>query len=358
MLDVPGLTPATIHKIHEALGIDSLEELEEAARDGRLAKLPRSARRPRRRSSRESPRPATRLAAPLPSRRDRSASAARVGARASRRRPRRARRRIRRRMEIAGRIDIVAACRGDPVAVAQSFTRIAGVQSADGRRRVGRTFSSSTARSRLHCVAAEQFAVALWRATGNDAHVAEVARQLATQRRLARGRSGSATSAARSIAVNDETRGVRARRPGVRRAGAARGHRRGRRGGNGRAAGARRRRRHPRRAALPLASTPTARRSIAEMARSGAGARLEVHRHHRPFAGRVLRRRLVARHRCSRSTTRSTSSTRRSTDFAFSRASRRTFSPTGDSTTATSCSTRSTSSSARFTRASRWTARR
>ena len=41
MLDVPGLTPAKIHAIHEALGIETLDELEEAARDGRLAKMPR-----------------------------------------------------------------------------------------------------------------------------------------------------------------------------------------------------------------------------------------------------------------------------------------------------------------------------
>src|ERR1043165_184598 len=41
MLDVPGLTPAKIHQIHEALGIETLDELEEAARDGRLAKIPR-----------------------------------------------------------------------------------------------------------------------------------------------------------------------------------------------------------------------------------------------------------------------------------------------------------------------------
>jgi DNA polymerase (family 10) len=41
MLRVPGLGTAKIHKIHEALGVSSLAELEEAARDGRLAKLPR-----------------------------------------------------------------------------------------------------------------------------------------------------------------------------------------------------------------------------------------------------------------------------------------------------------------------------
>src|SRR4051812_35332209 len=41
MLRVPGLGPAKIQKIHESLGVSSLAELEEAARDGRLAKLPR-----------------------------------------------------------------------------------------------------------------------------------------------------------------------------------------------------------------------------------------------------------------------------------------------------------------------------
>src|SRR3569623_3097136 len=41
MLRVPGLGSAKIQIIHDALGVSSLAELEEAARDGRLAKLPR-----------------------------------------------------------------------------------------------------------------------------------------------------------------------------------------------------------------------------------------------------------------------------------------------------------------------------
>src|SRR6478609_4093980 len=40
-LRVPGLGTAKIQKLHEMLGIDSIESLEDAARDGRLAKLPR-----------------------------------------------------------------------------------------------------------------------------------------------------------------------------------------------------------------------------------------------------------------------------------------------------------------------------
>ena len=41
MMRVPGLGTSKIHAIHQGLGIDTLHELEEAARDGRLASLPR-----------------------------------------------------------------------------------------------------------------------------------------------------------------------------------------------------------------------------------------------------------------------------------------------------------------------------
>ena len=41
MLQISGLGVAKVRQIHEALGIDSLPELETAARDGRLARLPR-----------------------------------------------------------------------------------------------------------------------------------------------------------------------------------------------------------------------------------------------------------------------------------------------------------------------------
>ncbi|MFM8780315.1 MAG: helix-hairpin-helix domain-containing protein, partial [Gemmatimonadota bacterium] len=41
MLRVPGLGPSRIRRIHEGLGIDTLQALEAAARDGRLAALPR-----------------------------------------------------------------------------------------------------------------------------------------------------------------------------------------------------------------------------------------------------------------------------------------------------------------------------
>ncbi|MDB4881730.1 MAG: hypothetical protein JWL95_496, partial [Gemmatimonadetes bacterium] len=41
LLRVPGLSTAKIHKLHAELGVDSIESLEAAARDGRVAALPR-----------------------------------------------------------------------------------------------------------------------------------------------------------------------------------------------------------------------------------------------------------------------------------------------------------------------------
>src|SRR5690242_21866670 len=39
MLAIPGLSPEKIHKIHEELEISDMDQLEEAARDGRLARI-------------------------------------------------------------------------------------------------------------------------------------------------------------------------------------------------------------------------------------------------------------------------------------------------------------------------------
>ena len=45
MMKISGLGVTKIRQIHESLGLDTLSELEEAARDGRLAKLPRFGRK-------------------------------------------------------------------------------------------------------------------------------------------------------------------------------------------------------------------------------------------------------------------------------------------------------------------------
>ena len=205
MLAIPGLTPARIHQIREALNIDTVEELEAAARDGRLTKVPKLGAKT-----------AAKILQGIATAREHGSLRlyhhAVIEARALltsvRSHPDVERAEvagdIRRRVETAGRIDIVAGCRNDPVAVAQSFTRVGAVQSATGEGASVDIQFVDGAHLRLHCVAAEQFGIALWWATGNDAHVAEVARQLATSGVSLEG-GGLRDKRGGAIAVRDET---------------------------------------------------------------------------------------------------------------------------------------------------------
>jgi len=204
MLAVPGMTPGRIHQIREALNINTVEELEAAARDGRLTKVPKLGAKT-----------AAKILQGIATARERGSLQlyhhAVIEARALlasiRSHPDVDRAEIagdiRRRMEVAGRIDIVAGCRSDPIAVAQSFTRVAAVRSASGSGASVEIQFVDGAHLRLHCVAAEQFGLALWWATGNDAHVAEVARQLGTRGVSLEG-AGLRDKRGAAIAVNDE----------------------------------------------------------------------------------------------------------------------------------------------------------
>jgi DNA polymerase (family X) len=176
MLGIPGLGTAKIHTIHEALGVATVDDLERAARDGRLAALPRFGSRtaekilkgiaymretsayllfPQARAE------AVRLLATVRQHGD-VADAAIAGA-------------LRRRNEIVRDVDIVAACRASPESVAAELARAPGVRDAAG---VG----GATVEIRLvdgtllhlHCVPPDRFAVALWRATGSAAHEREL----------------------------------------------------------------------------------------------------------------------------------------------------------------------------------------
>ena len=182
MLAIPGLTPEKIHKIHEELEITDLAQLEEAARDGRLDKIrgfgPKTAEKilkgiafsretgllelyPRARVEAEN---LVRLVREHPD----IDEAAIAGA-------------IRRHREVVRGVMVVARCRSGakPVDVATSFTRINGVKAAKGAGTdcVEIQFVDGQ-RLTLRCALQRHFAVALWRATGSDEHVALVRARL------------------------------------------------------------------------------------------------------------------------------------------------------------------------------------
>ncbi len=182
MLHVPGLTAARIHRIHEGLGIESIDELELAAKDGRLAGLPRWGKKS-----------AEKVLAGIALYRSRGAQRLYHQARAEGERlramvaahPDVVRAAIagplRRHCETIGNLDIVAACRDAPARVAASFTRIGGVARSSGAgSSVEITFVDGTT-MRLHCALERDFGFALLVATGTDAHVAALARRLASR---------------------------------------------------------------------------------------------------------------------------------------------------------------------------------
>jgi DNA polymerase (family X) len=181
LMRVPGLGTARIHTLHEALGVDSIESLEQAIRDGRVAKLPRYG-----------PKTAEKMLRGIE--RLRAAGTQRLfphGAEEGARVLAMVRAHpdvleaelagsIRRRRETVGDVDVVAACRSNPERVATSFANAPGVRSArtTGAGSVTVTYVDGTCFD-LHCVAREDFAIALWRATGASAHLDAVAARLA-----------------------------------------------------------------------------------------------------------------------------------------------------------------------------------
>jgi DNA polymerase (family 10) len=175
MLAIPGLSAEKIHKIHEELEISDVTALEEAARDGRLARIrgfgPKTAEKilkgiafsretgvlelyPRARVEAE------RLLSLVREHPDID-QALIAGA-------------IRRHREVVRGVTIVARCRtgAEPEQVATSFTRIGGVKQAsgEGSASVDVHFIDGV-RLSLRCATPARFAVALWNATGSEEHL-------------------------------------------------------------------------------------------------------------------------------------------------------------------------------------------
>ncbi|MBL8997504.1 MAG: histidinol-phosphatase [Gemmatimonadetes bacterium] len=181
MLRVPGLGPSRIRRIHEGLGLDTLQELEEAARDGRLAKLPRFGARTAEQVLRgiawlkesgaqvllpHGTAEAVRMLAGI--RRITGVVRAEIAGA------------IRRHCETVREVEIVAACAREPEAVAAACARLPGARDSvgSGTREVSIRFDDGM-RLQLHCVPADEFVVTWFRATGSEGHVQEVAARAA-----------------------------------------------------------------------------------------------------------------------------------------------------------------------------------
>jgi DNA polymerase (family X) len=184
MLRVPGLGPTTIHRVHAGLGVETLQELEDVVRDGRLAALPRFGPRlvERVRNGIAQLR-ATGAAVLLPHADAEAArllheiaahdGVARVMVSGS----------VRRRLETVNELALVVECTTQPIAVAATLTHLRGVQRVvgGGTRVISLHFADATTAT-LHCVHPTQFAVALLRTTGNSEHVRDVLQRLADRR--------------------------------------------------------------------------------------------------------------------------------------------------------------------------------
>ncbi len=160
LLRVPGLGTSKIHLLHTTLGVDSLDALEAAARDGRLAGVKGFGAKTAAKVAEgvaflrasagqlrfpEAAVEAGRLAAAVRS--QLGVITAEVAGE------------LRRRLEVVSEIDVVAA--------------------VDGQEATPRVPPAHGIAARLVCAAPARYAVARWRATGSATHVAQVAERLA-----------------------------------------------------------------------------------------------------------------------------------------------------------------------------------
>jgi DNA polymerase (family 10) len=177
LLRVPGLNAGKIQLIHDALGVQTIEDLEHVAQNGQLAELPKFGNKTAerilrgieilRRNAHLQRFPVAAIEAHLllaNVKKHPDVSNAEVAGS------------IRRHNEVVADVDIVAECSGDPVKVAASFARSPGVREAKTREDPGSVHIRFVDGKHLdlHCVSKADYPVALWRATGSSAHVEEM----------------------------------------------------------------------------------------------------------------------------------------------------------------------------------------
>jgi DNA polymerase (family 10) len=175
MVRVPGLGIAKAGLVYRELGVENLDDLEKAARDGRLAKVKGFG-----------PKTSERIVAGIDFARDAGRKtrlhhgfaqalvlqeqigrhpdvieAIIAGS-------------IRRVTEIVEDIDILAICSGDPVAVAKSFANGPAVKEAEQNGSSICIRYIDDVRLNLICALPEDGAVALWRSTGSREHIDQV----------------------------------------------------------------------------------------------------------------------------------------------------------------------------------------
>lgn len=177
LLRVPGLNADKIQVIHDALGVQTLEDLERVAQNGRLAELPKFGKKTAerilkgieilRRNAHLKRFPAAVIDAHvLRTNIVKHPDIAQAEVAGS----------IRRHNEVVADIDLVAKCSADPVKVAESFARSPGVSKSSRLADPGSVrirFVDGTHLD-MHCVSEADYPVALWRATGSAAHVEEM----------------------------------------------------------------------------------------------------------------------------------------------------------------------------------------
>src|SRR5690606_20557116 len=183
LLHVPGLGPKRIHTLHTRLGVASLDDLERAAREGKVAELPGFGKRTqerildgiayRRRTAGRRRRPeALAVAAEL-------LDWLRTVASVTRAEPAGA---LRRGLEAVDGVDIVASVEGDAEPLLARFLALPGAspgeRTGEGAARVRLGGGLAV---RLRVAAPEAFAAAWLHATGSEAHVAALRERAAAR---------------------------------------------------------------------------------------------------------------------------------------------------------------------------------